>query len=419
MTRSALIYLSRTGLMEPLGQSQILPYLRGIVSEMDVTVITREKPDDIVDGDRFDQLRRQCVDLGIDWRPRRFPTLGSKVTAVADTAMLAYDALAALWRHRNARGRVLHARSYLPGLAALLASKLAGVPFVFDMRGLWPEELITAKRVTRGSWLHRLFLWLEQALLGNAAAAVVLTHAAKSYLDQRWPAQMRALLVEVIPTCVDLDQFAFPAIRGGQLRASAGRGTVHGVIGSILTGWFRTGLLARWMLAAAVRDGGAEFQVITKDDAQTVHAVIDPHGRLGQRLAVRALRPDQMPEAICGHDLSVFFYEGGMLSELGRSPTRMAEVLASGLPVVTTDGVGDVAAIILRHRVGVVLEDDSDAALQRGLDALDALLADPDLPRRCRAAAETEFSLGSGTAAYLDLYRQVIATRASGRGHRS
>ena len=59
-----------------------------------------------------------------------------------------------------------------------------------------------------------------------------------------------------------------------------------------------------------------------------------------------------MPSLVRSHTASVLFYAGGSISELGRSPTRLAEVLACGRPVVANPGVGDVEHVIRQNRVG-------------------------------------------------------------------
>lgn len=120
-------------------------------------------------------------------------------------------------------------------------------------------------------------------------------------------------------------------------------------------------------------------------------------------------------ESPARHNASAVFYAGGAVSGLGRSPTRMAEVLATGRPVVADPGVGEVAEIIRARRVGVLVEDLTPQALATALDALEALLADPDLPVRCRRVAETLFSLAAGTEAYRRLYTGILAGDAAPR----
>jgi hypothetical protein len=103
------------------------------------------------------------------------------------------------------------------------------------------------------------------------------------------------------------------------------------------------------------------------------------------------------------------FYAGGAISELGRSPTRMAEVLGCGRPVVANPGVGDIEQVIRQHRVGVLARGSSSVEMNSCVAELFALLKDPHLNTRCRRAAEELFSLESGTSAYRQLYSQILS----------
>ncbi|PRY67387.1 hypothetical protein [Halomonas ventosae] len=67
------------------------------------------------------------------------------------------------------------------------------------------------------------------------------------------------------------------------------------------------------------------------------------------------------------------------------------------------------AAIIREWRVGVLVEGPEPAQISAALDALDELNQDPELPARCRRAAEAIFSLDAGTEAYRALFSEVLA----------
>jgi glycosyltransferase involved in cell wall biosynthesis len=125
------------------------------------------------------------------------------------------------------------------------------------------------------------------------------------------------------------------------------------------------------------------------------------------RLTIGPRQTQEMPDAVRGHDLSVMFFTEG-LSKLGSSPTRMAEILGCGLPVVANDGVGDVARIIEKYRVGILVDGPTPEQMTAALVALYELMADPDLPVRCRAAAEEVFSFKGGTEASARLYESVL-----------
>ena len=66
------LYLTRNGLLEPLGQSQVLAYLRGLSQDYRITLITYEKDEDRADAGRMATMRAECDRLGIRWLPQRF-----------------------------------------------------------------------------------------------------------------------------------------------------------------------------------------------------------------------------------------------------------------------------------------------------------------------------------------------------------
>jgi glycosyltransferase involved in cell wall biosynthesis len=311
------LYLTRNGLLEPLGQSQVLAYLRGLSRDYRITLITYEKDEDRANSARMTEIRAECERLGIRWLPQRFRPQ-PKVIAPA------LSMLRMVWFvRREVHGQdaqLIHARSYIPAAVALIVSRLTGVPFIFDMRALWPEELITAGRLRRGSLLHRVIVAAERACLRQAGAVVSLTRAAVDHLNRVYPADMAGQRVAVIPTCADLDRFV-PADRPHPRR-------VIGCLGTVLSGWFRLDWLASFLSVAAAHDAQAVFELTTRDDPDRVRAALDPAGRLGERLRIAPSAPLDVHSILRRQTASVMFYAGGQISELGRSPTRMAEFLA-------------------------------------------------------------------------------------------
>lgn len=391
------LYLTRNGLLEPLGQSQVFAYLRGLSRDHAITLITHEKPEDLADTAAMARARADCVAHGIRWLPQRFrphPKIIAPALSMLRMVWLVRQEV------RREHIRLIHARSYIPAAVALVVSRITGVPFLFDMRALWPEELITAGRLRRGSLIQRAIAGAERACLARSAGVISLTHAAVAHLKSVYPAELKNQRLVVIPTCADLDRFTpIAETRTGP--------TVHGCIGTVLSGWFRTDWLSNWMRVAAARDPNAKFEIVTRDDATQVRAKLDPAKELAGRLSIGPRPSENMPDAVRGHDLSVMFFTDG-LSKLGSAPTRLAEVLGCGLPVVANEGIGDVADIIRKNNVGVIVEGASVQQMETAFDALQILMQDPDLPMRCRATAEAVFSLEAGTEAYREIYASIL-----------
>jgi glycosyltransferase involved in cell wall biosynthesis len=394
-----VLYLTRNGLREPLGQSQIFPYLRGLATGFSITLISFEKPGDWADQQACCQLLQQCGQLGLRWIPLRFraqPRPWAPALAIPQLGLVALWQ----WRHRQ-QPALVHARSYVPAAIALVLHRLTGVPFIFDMRALWPEELITAGHLRRGSLLHRALLWLERRCLKEASGVVSLTHAAVTHLQGTYPCEMGGQRLVVIPTCADLQRF-----QPSELPPSSP--LVIGCIGTVLSGWFLIDWLRAFFDAVARADPTAHFELISRDSPDSILNALNPSPAWRGHLHIEAAHPTQMPAIVQRHNASVMFFTGG-LSKLGSSPTRMAEVLGCGRPVVANPGVGDVEPVIRQHRVGVLARGAKATEMDACVAELLALLRDPELTHRCRRTAKEMFSLDVGTAAYRQLYADILS----------
>lgn len=396
-----ILYLTRNGLLEPLGRSQILPYLTRLASTYSITVVSFEKPSDWADVSARSRIRNQCQKLGITWVPLRFHSEPRPFAAIY--AIFELFAVTLFQSCLPRRPDLIHARSYVPCAIALLHHHLTGVPFLFDMRALWPEELITAGRIHRSSWLHLSLIWLERRCLQKAAGVVSLTQAGLSYLQGAYPHHFDNKPTLVIPTCADLDRFKpAPLLSTDPI--------IIGCIGTMLSGWFRINWLQSFCEAILRSTSEVRFEFVTQDSRQSVLSILNPKPEFLERLVVHSARPDEMPSIIRRHTASVMFYAGGSTSELGRSPTRMAEVLGCGRPIITNPGIGDVEDVIKRHRVGIMVGESSVDEMDASVTDLFELLKDPQLSDRCRNTAKQLFSLEVGVSAYHQLYSDILTS---------
>lgn len=408
MSKSNTIYLTRNGLLEPLGQSQVITYLRGLSKTYSITLISYEKDDDWADKARMAQQRAECEALGIRWLPQRFVRSPKYIAPALSMMRMLWLVLREI---QGQKVKLIHARALIPATVAWLAGRITKVPFIYDMRTLWPEELIAIGKLKRGSGLHKTMVSVERACLRDASTVISLTHAAVDYLDQTFPKEMAGQQVTVIPTCADLDRF--------QPSAQPSERHVYGCLGTILSGWFRTDWLASFLKVAAQRDPNACFELTTRDDPDQIRKAIGGGPDLQRRISISPSPSDAVPRVLHGQLASVMFFIEG-LSKIGSSPTRMAEILGCGLPVVANDGVGDVARIVRKYNVGVLAAGPAPKQMEAAWDALQELMRDPDLALRCRNAAEQIYSLEVGTMAFAHVYdgilQDVVATNFR-KGH--
>jgi glycosyltransferase involved in cell wall biosynthesis len=157
----------------------------------------------------------------------------------------------------------------------------------------------------------------------------------------------------------------------------------------------------------------AKVLIVTREDADALSADASAAGLSPDRLVITSAPYSQMPEYMRLMDVGLFFIKV-CFSKQGSSATKLAEFLATGVPVIINDGIGDSGRIVAERRAGIVLSEATVAALDARFGDLQAMLADPETPRRCREAARAYFDVDEGSRAYDRLYERVLAARAPG-----
>jgi glycosyltransferase involved in cell wall biosynthesis len=398
-----VLYLSYTGLLEPLGQSQVFAYLRLLSRKHQITLVTFEKSADLDDDDRIRRQREACEEHGLRWIPMRYHHRPRLIATAWDMIAFTWTALR---EARRERVELLHCRSYVPSFVALAVKYSLGVPFIFDMRAFWPDEMVAAGRLRIHSPLFRLLKAAERLCVIQAAAVVSLTEAGIDHIRRLYSEAVADVQFTVIPTCVDLDRF-LPRETPGPLPIRVGS------LGSVTSGWFKFDWLVAFFAATAVRDPLSRFAIVTLEDGDRIADLVAGGNLPRDRVDIFGAQPADVPNIVAKMSAVPMFYDVGEAS-IGRSPTRLGEVLACGVPVVVNPGVGDVEAIVRDNRVGVVIADASPLAMLRGVDELINLLQDPSLAERCRKVAEEHYSLEHGAEAYAAIYEDIACRMAAG-----
>jgi glycosyltransferase involved in cell wall biosynthesis len=106
--------------------------------------------------------------------------------------------------------------------ARRVASKL-GVPFLFEVRDLWPESLLVSGR-RRGSFYAVLWI-IARYLYSSAHRIIVLARGAAEYLAKQG---IDAAKIEYIPNGADIASFLAPAVPNGSERLRAVYAGAHG-----------------------------------------------------------------------------------------------------------------------------------------------------------------------------------------------
>ncbi|MGI8892286.1 MAG: glycosyltransferase [Bacteroidia bacterium] len=405
--KKKVLYITYDGLTDPLGQSQILPYLKGLSAEgFSFTILSFEKKE------RFkkekDLIRKITTESGIDWVPLLFSTKPPLLSKFYDAIQMKRKAEAL---HREKKFSMIHCRSYIAADVGLYLKKKFGVKFFFDMRGFWADEK------KDGSWnlsnpifrrVYRYYKNKEFQYLQNADQIISLTEAGKSEM-MKWQSFYIDQPIDVIPCCADMEHFSLT----NEIQKAEGRkilGIEPGVLvlsylGSIGT-WYMLDEMLDFFSLVKLKYPEARFLFLTHSDNKLIINRITVKGLSIHDFIIKEASRNEVPIFLKASDINIFFIKP-VYSKLSSSPTKLGEVLSMGIPVIVNSGVGDVKKIVTESKAGYVMKDFTPGSFDGAVEAIPELLKfEPSL---IREAVKVTFSLDKGIASYLSCYKKLLS----------
>jgi glycosyltransferase involved in cell wall biosynthesis len=385
---AGVVYVSYDGALDPLGASQVIPYIEGLArTGLAFTLISFEKADRWRESRVREQLNHRFEGAGVRWRPlayHRRPRLPATVwDLLRGTLVVRHEV-------RLRAAKLVHCRGDVAMTMARWARLPAETKVLYDLRGFFSDERAESGSWRRGGFIDRFVRAAEDANWTRADGLITLTRAARRRLTL-----LRGELPPnvVIPTCVDLASYT--ADRLSQARE----------YGVVYAGSFGQRYMPREtvnLIRVAQRELPGKALVLTPDAAKARAA-----GLSGSWVDVLTVAPSEVASWLSRAQASVFLYRPG-IQMIATCPTRFAESLAAGVPVVANRGIGDLDEMIEQGRVGVLLRGFSDTSFAEGVKRISALLRDTDIRRRCRRFAEQHLELTLGVRRYERVYSQLL-----------
>lgn len=252
---------------------------------------------------------------------------------------------------------------FFTACAAYLVSRMKRIPFVFELRDMWPES-IKAVGAMKDSAVIRMLERIEMFLYRKAARIVTVTHAFKDTLIRRG---IDGAKVDVVTNGVDLSHFA-PQAKDAALVQK------FGLKGMFVAGYIGTHGMAHaleTLLEAAQTlqqtPGAGNVRLLFLGDGARKQDLETQAGEmgLGNVMFLESVPKDQVVRYWSLLDVSVIHLRNTDLFTTV-IPSKLFECMGMGLPVL--HGVaGESADIVRLEQVGEVFESENAQQLVDGL----------------------------------------------------
>ena len=400
-----VLFISYNGMLEPLGQTQVLPYLRELAKRgVKFTLLSFEREKAFTDEGRraCEELKRELSTKGIEWhwlRYHRRPTLPATVYDV-----LAGTRYASRLVRRN-KIELVHARSHIPATIALRLKRKFGIKMIFDVRGLMAEEYVDARHWPEGGLRYRITKATERRIFAATDAVVTLTERIWPIIREWDGLRGRDVHHAVVPCCVDLSLFKFDERERERLRAALNLGErLTLVYSGSLDGWYLTEEMADFFTSIVKKRNDAHLLWLTMGSRERVRQLMSARGIREENFSIHSVAPKEMPSYLAAGDVGISFIKR-CFSKLASSPTKNGEYLACGLPLVINSGIGDSDAL-----PAILIDDFNERDFAAAWTAIEAAVNDPNVRTKARAVAEEVFDLETvGGERYAQLYKSVFS----------
>jgi colanic acid biosynthesis glycosyl transferase WcaI len=291
----------------------------------------------------------------------------------------------------------------LVGLSGWWLACCKRVPFVFEVRDLWPESLAAVGIANTTSFLHRLLEKIAGFLYRHADRIVVVTPAFEEHLVKCWRVPREK--ISVVENGVESQMFSST---GSNAREELGLERKF-VVSYIGTMGLAHGLETIVEAAVSLQTTNPEIIfVMLGEGAEKDRLVALSRERQLRNLRFLDQQPrEKIPDYIRASDVCLILLKK---AELFKTviPTKMLEFMSCAVPVIL--GVdGHAHAVLKEARAGVAIEPENAEAL---VNAIRYLALNPEAAREMgesgREFVVRKFSRGQTAEKYIRVLEQLL-----------
>ena len=294
----------------------------------------------------------------------------------------------------------------LVGLSGWWLARWKRVPFVFEVRDLWPESLAAVGMGDSNSLLHRSLARVAGFLYKNSDHVVVVTRAFEEYLTEHWHVPPEK--ISVVENGVETDLFS-PNSSNGDLRRKLGAEGKF-VVCYIGTMGMAHGLDTLVEAAAKLQTAAPSVVLLLVGEGAEKERIIGSARSRGLKniIFVDQQPREKIPAYICASDACLVLLKN---TEIFKTviPTKMLEFMSCARPVIL--GVdGQAREIVNEADSGIVIEPENSADLAKAISRLAANSSLCDLlGRNGRQYVLKHFSRQEKAATYVRVLEELLS----------
>ncbi|GAB4539765.1 MAG: hypothetical protein Fur002_05420 [Anaerolineales bacterium] len=257
--------------------------------------------------------------------------------------------LVSLWRSAN----VIYGHGTKAGGLALLARALSKkIKVISDIQGAVADERIYAERLSPQDKSVQRLLKDEAQALTQSNRLIFVSHAMQTHYEKKFGA---TLAPAAILPCAARADFALNESTREQIRREYGisERLVICYSGSVRAYQLPDAMAA--LFAAIRREFPQAFFLIFSREKTFFENLLQARGISSEDYRIEFAPQGELFSRLQAADAGLLLRDNSIVNRVA-SPTKFAEYLLCGLPVITTNFIGDYSAAAGEHRIGQIVD---------------------------------------------------------------
>lgn len=341
MNKLISIYISFDGLSDPLGQSQIIPYLEKIKFKNNFKIFTMEKKN--IKKNYFKKEKITCHNL-------KFIYSKNVIEKILNYINFFFFILK---KTSGYKINIIHCRGFLPAIFGLIISYFKKSKIIYDMRGFWIDEKIDNDVLKKNTFSGKIVFFflkkVEKYIIKSSSVIVVLSYNAKKYILKNFNRKNK---IFVIPCSVDYKKFDHLRYPGKKnLKKQLGlnpSGKTMIYVGSYGNYYMVEEMLQLFKLIKGKLN--INFLIVTNQKLK-----FRKFFKKFKEIKIINTKWKNVPRYLSIADVS-FCLIKPTFAKIASTPTKASESFSMGVPIITNKQIGDYEKIIKTDKIGCLID---------------------------------------------------------------
>ena len=385
-----ILFISYDGLLDPLGRSQILPYIVGLSEKgYKFCVLSYEKNNhkyqEILDLKKFLKYKN------IKWYKLNF--IKGRYQGIN---RIIKGAICVNFICLTRNIKLIHLRAIIPGIIYLFS--FTNKKFIYDIRS-FSGQWVDSRAIKKNSIVEKIIKSFEKFLINNSSGLVILDFSGAKFLKT---ILKKNVPLKIIPTATNLEKYS-------KIKTLKNKSKINFI--------FLGGASFPYLPFEAISfvkqliDLGFDcyLDLINKGEKTLLKDISRNINFPISRLKIFEETHNNIPNRLRNYDCGLVFISSGEFLKMS-SPTKIGEYLAAGLFVLALDGINVTNRLALKYDCLGILRGDF---LNKKLTKIEALkiIKAIQKPKRfdsARKLALEKYDIKKALKNYFQLYKKIM-----------